>query len=130
ATNHLVSGEVLRPVAVIDHHDPQLMVRLPLMDIRPHVAASATIAATYLRQQGLEPDARLATAMLYAIRSETQGSEFHFSRIDRLVLPWLMRRADPAWLAEIENTPLSREYFGDLVLALQSTFIYEDAALC
>lgn len=130
ATNHLVCDEAIRPVAVIDHHDPQLLVRLPLMDIRPHVAASASIAATYLRQQQLEPDTRLATAMLYAIHTETQGYETYHSRVDRAVLPWLMRRADPALLAEIENAPLSREYFGDLVLALQGTFVYEDAALC
>ena len=33
-------------------------------------------------------------------------------------------------LAEIENAPLSPEYFADLALALQGTFLYGDTALC
>jgi hypothetical protein len=37
---------------------------------------------------------------------------------------------EPALLAEIENAPLAREYFGDLLLALQSTFLYDDTAIC
>lgn len=99
-------------------------------DVRPHVAASATIAATYLREQGLEPPSELATALLYAIRTETRGSEWGYSRVDRAVLPWLTRLGDPSVLAEIEDAPLTRGYFSDLVLALQNTFVYGDAAFC
>ena len=38
--------------------------------------------------------------------------------------------ADPELLAEIEDAPLSRDYYGDMVLALQSTFLYDDCAFC
>lgn len=100
------------------------------VDIRPRVAASATIAATYLREQELAPPTELATALLYAIRTETRGSETRHSQLDRAVLPWLTRRADPSLLAEIEDAPLTRGYFSDLVLALQSTFVYDDTAFC
>lgn len=100
------------------------------IDIRPRVAASATIAATYLREQELAPPSALATALLYAIRTETRGSETRHSQLDRAVLPWLTRRADPSLLAEIEDAPLTRGYFSDLVLALQSTFVYGDTAFC
>jgi nanoRNase/pAp phosphatase (c-di-AMP/oligoRNAs hydrolase) len=130
ATNHLVSCEGVRPTAVIDHHVPELLMELPYSDIRPGVAASATIAALYLREQELEPGAALATALVYAIHSETRGSAAPYTHMDRAVLSWLSRRADPGLLAEIENAPLTRAYFGDMVLALQSTFIYDDAAIC
>jgi hypothetical protein len=33
-------------------------------------------------------------------------------------------------LAEIQNAPLPRAYYGDLVLALQNTFVYDGAAFC
>jgi len=130
ATNHLMSEEAVLPVAVVDHHDPQADLDVPVKDIRPNVAASATIATAYLRQQKLEPGSRLATGLVYAVRTETRGFATHHSRLDRAVLPWLMRRADPTLLAEIENAPLAPEYFSDLVLALQNTFVYQDAGFC
>jgi len=118
-------------LAVIDHHtrtkrDP----RVAFHDVRPRTAASASIAAGYLREQALEPSRNLATALLYALRTETTGCECYYSRLDRAVLLWLTHFADPSVLTEIENAPLPPEYFGDLALALQGTFIYDDTALC
>ncbi len=118
-------------VAVIDHHANHARRRRPAFwDVRPRVAASASIAASYLLEQGIEPNNRLATALLFAIRTETRGTETHYSRLDRQVLPWLTRLADPSRLAEIESAPLPPQYYSDLVLALQNTFLYQDAAFC
>lgn len=131
ATNQLLWSSGTRPVAVIDHHaNGPPTPGLRFVDIRPNVAASASITAGYLREQKLEPGFKLATALIYAIRTETMGYETTYSALDRSILPWLTERGDPALLAEIENAPLSRAYYGDLVLALQNTFIYEDTALC
>jgi nanoRNase/pAp phosphatase (c-di-AMP/oligoRNAs hydrolase) len=131
AENHLLAESAVRPVAVIDHHvSGGRRLRLLFRDIRPKVAAAASIVAGYLREQGLEPETDLATALLYAIRTETSGGQSQHSRLDRQVVAWLGDIADPTWLAEIENAPLSREYFSDLVLALQTTFSYNGSALC
>lgn len=130
-SNHLLANAGIQPLAVIDHHEMHgARGRLPFRDIRPRLAASATIAASYLREQALEPSRELATALLYAIRTETHGSEIRYSREDRRVVNWLNRLTDPEKLAAIENAPLTREHFSDLVLALQSTFVYDSAALC
>jgi len=129
--NHVLSEDAGSVAAVIDHHlaGPRRW-RAAFRDVRPRAAASASIAASYLREQKLEPGPQLATALLYAIRTETRGHETHYSRLDRTVLLWLTGRADPSALAEIESAPLSLEYYGDLVLALQSTFLYDDVAFC
>ncbi len=131
ASNHVVTRKRIAPVAIIDHHlngtTPQ---HVPFVDIRADVAASASIVASYLREQGIEIGAKLATSMLYAVRSETCGHETHFSALDRSILPWLTEHGEPALLAEIENAPLTRDYFADLLLALQNTFLYDDAAIC
>ena len=120
-----------RPVAVIDHHaHGRSRMRLGFRDVRPRVAASATIAADYLRQQGIEPTVNLATAIVYGIRSETSGNETAHSRLDRSVLRWLSQVANPAFLAQIQSAPLSLEYFGDLALALQNAFVYGDVVFC
>jgi hypothetical protein len=129
--NHLFPGGKIAPAAVIDHHPTSDGKGKPLFqDIRPSAMASASIAAAYLREQHLKPNPRLATALLYAIRTESRGNEVHYSRLDRSLWMWLSERADPTALAEIENAPLSPAYFADMTLALQGTFIYGDTALC
>ena len=130
-SNHLLCDCRLQPIAVIDHHQVHgPRHRSAFRDIRPRVAASVTIVASYLKDEHVEPPSDLATAMLYGIQTETQGSETHYTPIDRRIVTWLIKFADPGKLAEIENAPLTREYFSDLVLALQSTFAYDEAAIC
>jgi len=130
-TNHIATREGITPVAVIDHHVIGGETQgLPLADIRTDAAASASIAASYLRQQDIDPGMKLATAILYAIRSETSGGENNHSELDRSIIEWLTPWADPTLLAEIQNAPLDWDYFGDLVLAMQRTFVYGDVAFC
>ncbi len=130
-TNQLATRLGIKPVAVIDHHLNGNCENAPqFRDIRTDAAASASIATSYLREQQIEPGMKLATAILYAIRTETCGSETEYSDLDRSVVKWLTEMADPTLLAEIENAPLEREYFGDLLLAMQRTFVYGDTAMC
>jgi len=67
------------PLAIIDHHANQQLIVPEFSDIRP-VGAAATIFADYLHSGvvfGLDPlnpgHARLATALMHALRSETNG---------------------------------------------------------
>ena len=127
---HLLSSPQIEAVAVIDHHLTGEPPDLPFVDIRPKMAACATMAADYLREQKISPGERLATALLYAIRTETCGNEFHHTRLDRSIILWLTNEANPKWLAEIDNAPLAQNYFGDLSHALRQTMLYGDTAFC
>jgi nanoRNase/pAp phosphatase (c-di-AMP/oligoRNAs hydrolase) len=130
-TNHLATRAGVHPVAVIDHHlGNERPADLRFLDSRAEAAASASIAASHLREQHVDPGVKLATAILYAIRTDRSGSDAHHSRLDREMVKWLTDLADPALLAEIENAPLPREYFGDLTLALLRAFVYDDSAIC
>ncbi len=131
ANNHLLGELGIEPAAVIDHHEVgRRRFRVGFRDIRPRVAALSSIAAEYLKDQKVEPGARLATSLMYAINTETTGWQAVFSPTDRRAISWLHGFYDPAWFSDIQNAPLSREYFGDLLLSLEKTFIYEDTALC
>jgi nanoRNase/pAp phosphatase (c-di-AMP/oligoRNAs hydrolase) len=130
AHNHLLAKSGVDPAAVIDHHQPQgQQYRVRFRDIRPNVAATAVIVTQYLREQEMEPTSQIATALLYGIRTDAIGMQ-RMSVVDQRAVVWLMRFADYSKLADIENAPLSREYYADLLLAMKSTFVYEDAALC
>lgn len=129
AANHLLANSGVDPVAVIDHHQQQgRQYRVRFRDIRPNVAATATIITLYLREQNLPPTPLIATALLYGIRTDAVGL-LRMSVVDQRAAVWLMRFADYSKLADIENAPLSREYYSDLLLAMKNTFVYDDAAL-
>jgi nanoRNase/pAp phosphatase (c-di-AMP/oligoRNAs hydrolase) len=57
---------------VVDHH-PADEIAGRFVDHRPAVGATATILAGYVQTLGIEVDAALATALLFAIRRETLG---------------------------------------------------------
>ena len=130
ATHHLARQLKRAPTAVIDHHCSGSSADVEYVDIRPEVAASASIAASYLQEQGVTPSAKLATALLYALKTETRGGEHHFTNLDREMLTWLTKFADPAVLSKIEDAPLTREYYRDMALAMDTASIYGDTAIC
>ncbi|HVP11186.1 MAG TPA: DHH family phosphoesterase [Phycisphaerae bacterium] len=136
--NHLLGDGSATPVAVIDHHEApksplrrsRSRIRVKFRDIRPTAAASSCIAAVYLREQRIDPSPRLATALSYAIRTETSGSPVRLTRTDRGVISWLSQQTDHAILAQIENAPLTRAYYNELSLALELTSLHGDTAVC
>lgn len=60
------------PDVIIDHH-PDTSVEAPLRDIRPKFGATATIMLEYLKAAKIKPSAKLATALYYAIRTDTDN---------------------------------------------------------
>lgn len=131
AVNHLLTSSHQTFAAVIDHHQPVGgHIRARFTDIRPKVTAAATIVAQYLREQGIEPRPELATALVYALRTDMQAKQSTFCTADHHAFAWLMHAVDHQKLSDIENAPLPPAYYADLLLALQNTFTYEDTALC
>lgn len=75
----------------------------------------------------IEPGEKLATALLHGLQSETKGCNPAYEAFDRSVLEWLMTRANLSMLGDIENAPLTREYFDDTLLTkwLKACDVYE-----
>lgn len=60
------------PVAIIDHH-PDTGCEVPHKDVRPKYGATATLLLEYLKAAKIKPSVKLATAMYYAIRTDTDN---------------------------------------------------------
>lgn len=133
ARNHLLYDTNVAPVAVVDHHEPNgQKSRVKHRDVRPAAAATDCIAATYLREQAIGPDAGLATAVLYAVHSETAGGDEGLTRTDHSVIKWLATgrqggRRHPVGLArqlrELSHEPRSRR---DIVRSLRHALDGDD----
>jgi nanoRNase/pAp phosphatase (c-di-AMP/oligoRNAs hydrolase) len=112
--------------AVIDHHDtPGDTSKVPFVDVRQTVGATCSVVTSYLIEQNIALPARLATGLLYGIETELGGYPREASELDDSALIYLYPLADKDLLARIRNARLPQSYFGCLVQALQSSFIYD-----
>jgi nanoRNase/pAp phosphatase (c-di-AMP/oligoRNAs hydrolase) len=76
-------------------------------------------------EQNLVLPPRLATGLLYGIETELAGYPREANALDDKALAYLYPVADKDLLAQIRNARLPQSYFGCLVQALQSSFIYD-----
>jgi nanoRNase/pAp phosphatase (c-di-AMP/oligoRNAs hydrolase) len=112
--------------AVIDHHDtPGDLDGIPFVDVRRSLGATCSLVTSYLMEQDVDLPAPLATGLLYGIETELSGYPREASALDDRALHHLYPLADKDRLARIRNARLPQSYFGCLVQALQSSFIYD-----
>jgi nanoRNase/pAp phosphatase (c-di-AMP/oligoRNAs hydrolase) len=95
--------------AVIDHHPERTGYDSIIKDIRPSYGATATILTEYLRAAEIEIHPRLATALLYGIKSDTQLLGRETSQRDMLSFAHLHNSYSPALLRRIERPALPLE---------------------
>ena len=109
------------PDLVFDHHPMRRATqKARFADIRPSYGATATILAEYLVASGVESTKRNATALVYAIRSETQDFGREFGGADKAAFDVFFPQADIRALARIQSPRLPLSYFGTLHRALEN----------
>ncbi len=60
---------------IIDHHPRVAESTAPFVDIRPEYGANSSIMTEYLRAARIKPSLKLATALYYAIKTDTSNFE-------------------------------------------------------
>jgi nanoRNase/pAp phosphatase (c-di-AMP/oligoRNAs hydrolase) len=117
--NNQLPPEIL-PDLVIDHH-PMRKATLAarFLDIRPIYGATATVLGEYMLAAGVRPTHALATALIYAIRSETQDFSREFAGPDKAIYDYFFPLANHRLLARIQNPRLPASYFANLHEALE-----------
>ena len=121
----------LVPQVVIDHHFPlrEALAKVPFVNVQPEVGATASLVYQYLKEAGVIPDKKLATAIFYGIQADTRSLSRGDSQLDRLVYRELLDLLDRQLLASVEQARLSRDYFQAFSNGLQSARIYGDVAV-
>jgi len=116
------------PQIVFDHHPFKRTTRLcQFYDVRREYGATSTILLEYLHLTGLLPDMRLATAMLYAIRSDTQDLGREATKADIMAIESLYPVANKRMLSQIQRGSVPKEYFRMLSEALQNARLYKQS---
>jgi nanoRNase/pAp phosphatase (c-di-AMP/oligoRNAs hydrolase) len=109
------------PDVVIDHHPVRANTQTgPFYDIRPKYGATATILAEYMLEAGILPTHALATALIYAIRSETQDFAREHAGPDKAIHDLFFPQTHHRLLARIQSPRLPFAYFSNLHDALEN----------
>ncbi len=111
---------------VIDHHPLRRGVKAGFIEVKPDYGATATIMVEWLLASGVDIPANLATALSYAISSETQDLGRETSERDVHAYLAVYSRSSIRKLARIIHAKLPRSYFQTLARALHQAVSFRN----
>jgi nanoRNase/pAp phosphatase (c-di-AMP/oligoRNAs hydrolase) len=106
---HYFGGLLQRADLVIDHHPEQPGYSAVFKDIRADYGSTSTILTEHLRAVDVNISERTATAMLYAIKSDTLFFARHTNRVDLEAFTFLYPMADAALIRKMEGAEITLE---------------------
>lgn len=111
---------------VIDHHPMSIPVEAPFAVIYPAYGATATILTQYLKAARIKPSQTLATALLYAIKTDTRNFERHTIDEDIDAFRYLFEFANHHILRKIEISDLSLSDLRFFNMAVERKHVVKD----
>jgi nanoRNase/pAp phosphatase (c-di-AMP/oligoRNAs hydrolase) len=116
---HYFGGLLDRADLVIDHHPEQPGYTAVFKDIRADYGSTSTILTEHLRAIDVNISERTATAMLYAIKSDTLFFARHTNRVDLEAFTFLYPLADAALIRKMEGAEITMERLEYVMRAVQ-----------
>jgi nanoRNase/pAp phosphatase (c-di-AMP/oligoRNAs hydrolase) len=113
---------------VIDHHPEQFTYKSQLKDIRPSYGATSTILLEYLLCTNSSIGTRLATAMLYGIKSDTFSLSREVNEWDVQAFSYLYPLANQNLMRRIERPELPPAALDALSLGLKNRRVIDKVA--
>jgi nanoRNase/pAp phosphatase (c-di-AMP/oligoRNAs hydrolase) len=126
---HYFGGLIDRVDLVIDHHPEQPGYTAVFKDIRPDYGSTSTILTEHLRAVDVNISERTATAMLYAIKSDTLFFNRQTNRVDLEAFSYLYPLADAALVRKMEGAEITLERL-DYVLKAFRAGTLADQVFC
>jgi len=117
---HYFGGQIDRVDLVIDHHPEQTGYSAVFKDIRPDYGSTSTILTEHLRAVDANISERTATAMLYAIKSDTLFFNRQANRVDLEAFSYLYPLADAALIRKMEGAEITMERLEYVLKAKQN----------
>jgi len=122
---HYFAGLIDKVDLVIDHHPAQTGYSAVFRDIRPDYGSTCTILTEHLRAVDVNISERTATAMLYAIKSDTLFFNRQANAVDLDAFSYLYPLADAAMIRKMEGVELTFDRLEYVTRAQQTGSVAE-----
>jgi nanoRNase/pAp phosphatase (c-di-AMP/oligoRNAs hydrolase) len=116
---HYFPGLLPHADLVIDHHPEQMGYNAVFKDIRPQYGSTSTILTEHMRAVDIDISERTATAMLYAIKSDTLFFNRQANRADLDAFSYLYPIADATMIRKMEGSEITAERLDFVIKAWQ-----------
>lgn len=129
--NHPLTPERVgqRTMICIDHHPQRpLSANAAYADVGGSFGATCTLLVHYLHEAGVVPDATLATALFYGLKSDTRDLGREVSQDDVWAYSHLVKLCDMPTVSAIEHPRLPRRYYTVLMRAIRRATVCGDVA--
>jgi nanoRNase/pAp phosphatase (c-di-AMP/oligoRNAs hydrolase) len=94
---------------IIDHHPPKDGLQIPFFDIRPDYGATSSILTEYLKATNITLSARLATALFYGIKTDTDNFVRSSSIADIKAFRYLYPFVNLNIIKKIESSEINKK---------------------
>src|SRR5215212_7668258 len=122
---HYFGGAIDRVDLVSDHHPEQPGYTAVFKDVRADYGSTSTILTEHLRAVDVNISERTATAMLYAIKSDTLFFNRSTNRVDLEAFSYLYPLADAALIRKMEGAEITLERLDYVVKAREQGRLQE-----
>ena len=113
---------------IIDHHPVSPESKGRFVDIKEDYGATSTIMTEYLRTAGIKPSPRLATALFYGIKTDTDNFVRDSSPNDINAFRYLYQFVNIHIIKKIESSEISRKTLSRFQTATENIIFVKDIA--
>lgn len=113
---------------IIDHHPPARNLKAPFKDIREEYGATASIMTEYLRAADINPSSRLATALFYGIKTDTDNFARTSVAADIKAFRFLYPHVNLNIIKKIESSEINKKNIEDFRTAFDALEFIQDTA--
>ena len=113
---------------IIDHHPMTNDLRAEFIDIRDGYGANTTILAEYLKSAKIKPSPRLATAMFYGIKTDTNNFLRNSVSADMIAFRYLYEYTNLNIIKKIESSEITTKTLSEIAVAIENLSVGKQTA--
>lgn len=114
---------------IIDHHPMDRVFKAAYVDIRENYGANSTIMTEYLLAAKIRPSQRLATALFYGIKTDTDNFVRASVLNDVSAFRYLYGYANMHIVKKIESSEMTRKTLASYKIAMERLVFFKDMAI-
>jgi nanoRNase/pAp phosphatase (c-di-AMP/oligoRNAs hydrolase) len=113
---------------IVDHHPPDPQYEARFVDVMEHYGAASTVTTEYLRAARVRPSMKLATALFYGIKTDTDNFVRASTPNDINAFRYLYRFANMNIIKKVESSEMTRQMLASFRLAMDRLTLWKDVA--